>query len=889
MADIFISYASKDKPTVDYLCADLMRRDIDYWIDAVGLLPGTPSWERAIRQAIKEATTVIWVVSPASYESNYVRDEITLARMEKRQIIPVWIDGEVWEQCVPLGTFAYHHADMRGKARYPAGLKRLLEALEGHHPELVVKVEEPTPVPKGVEPRNPYKGLHAFTEKDAGDFFGRSTLVATLTHTLSERLQPERPRFLAVLGVSGAGKSSVVMAGLIPKLKQGGIPHSQDWTYLPRIAPGKRPVQALADALHTKLPNHALSTIETDLKAGGRYLSRLVDKLEGKHVFLYVDQFEEVFTLTQDADERQQFIDLLTTASTDSDGKLITVVSMRADFYGHPMHYPQLGTLITSNQVAVLPMTITELYEAIHKPALLPDVGLRFDDGLMGEIVFELRDQQVALQGALPFLEFTLDRLFEAREGNQLKRHAYERMGGVAGAIGNHAEHVFTTLSAEIQATFGQVFLPLTNVDPTNGEATRRRAKYDEVIRGDDARQKLVNRLVDGRLLTTGRTEEGAIYVEVAHEALFRSWERLTKWVGEAHEDLKLVNQVHTDAAEWDKAGRPDALLWKQARLKLVYAMQKRMNPDWEEWEEAFIEPEQKRLYRELARLETTHERRRTIGDYLAEIGDTRFGVGVKDGVPEIAWVPVQGSDGKKVQLWDYKDKSGTARIGKFAVPDFYLSTYLVTHAQYQAFVDADDGYNNPIWWQGFPEQLEPLKMASIALANSPRNKVSWYQSVAFTRWLDARLRQAQLLPDKHLQVRLPTEWEWQWAARNGREARVFPWGDWRAGVANSREAGLGRPTAVGMYPHGAAACKALDMTGNLREWCANNFDDQNVNYDISIKVLRGGSFSDLQDLARSSYRNYIDPNYGNHNFGFRLVVAPSFATLTSGTLNSAL
>jgi hypothetical protein len=171
----------------------------------------------------------------------------------------------------------------------------------------------------------------------------------------------------------------------------------------------------------------------------------------------------------------------------------------------------------------------------------------------MGEIVFELRDQQVALQGALPFLEFTLDRLFEAREGNQLKRHAYERMGGVAGAIGNHAEHVFTTLSAEIQATFGQVFLPLTNVDPTNGKATRQRAPYDEVIRGDDARQKLVNRLVNGRLLTTGVTEEGAIYVEVAHETLFRSWKRLKDWIGDAQEDLNLVNQVRTDAAEWDK------------------------------------------------------------------------------------------------------------------------------------------------------------------------------------------------------------------------------------------------------------------------------------------------------------------------------------------------
>ena len=243
------------------------------------------------------------------------------------------------------------------------------------------------------------------------------------------------------------------------------------------------------------------------------------------------------------------------------------------------------------------------------------------------------------------------------------------------------------------------------------------------------------------------------------------------------------------------------------------------------------------------------------------------MGVGVKDGVPEIAWVKVTGTGGEKVNF---------GKIGEFAVPDFYLSTYLVTYAQYQAFVDAEDGYNNPIWWQDFPERyrLQKLDGARNKIANAPRDTISWYQSVAFTRWLDARLRQAQLLPDERMQVRLPTEWEWQWAARNGREPRVFPWGDWREGVANSREAGLGRPTAVGMYPHGAADCGALDMAGNLSEWCANNFDDQNVNYNISRKVFRGGSFYYPANYLRSAYRYYGYPSDINNYFGFRCALS---------------
>ena len=879
--DIFISYAHKDHTFVDRLRHDLRSSGVNYWIDVEGLAVGTPSWEMSIRKAIQDCSSVIWVVSPASYDSLYVKDEITIARMKGRTILPVWVDGDHWMDCVPLGTGEIQFADMRGEA-YQDGLKKLLEGLGGKRPELEIKAEVLVPLPTGVEPRNPYKGLHAFTEEDTDDFFGRSELVLTLSQSLQKQLQFNHPRFLAVLGPSGAGKSSVVMAGLIPRLKRGVIPNSQDWTYLPRIVPGDHPLEAFADALHSHMKDQSLSSIETDLRAGVRYLPRLLKKLRGEYVFLYVDQFEELFTLTQDEQERQQFIDLLTSASTNTDTKLITVLSMRADFYGHPMHYPHLGSLITSNQVSVLPMSISELYEAIHQPALLPDVGLVFDDGLVADIVFELRERNVALEGALPFLEFTLARLFEDREGNQLKRRSYEIMGGVAGAIGHHAETLFAKLSPESQVAFSKVFLPLTNIHPDTGEATRRRAKLDDVVR-DDASQKMVENLVQGRLLTTGRSEEGEVYLEVAHEALFRSWQRLKTWTAITQQDLRDIQQIEREAKDWDKKGR--TFIPSAERLQPLYAAINRLelHGQLHPVVQDFLYP-QSMLLTELENPATPEQRRLRIGDDLALLGDPRRGVGVEDGLPNILWLPVVGSNGDH-----------TFEFGEFSIPNFFIAKYQVTNAQYQTFVTAEDGYQNDLWWHDFPKeyQLQELKEQRTKFTNTPRDTLSWYQAVAFSRWLDSQYRKIHLLtrllstialPSQELnnesnwQIRLPSEWEWQWVAQNGIEEREYPWGAWQQGYANTNESGLGRSVAVGMYPHVTAACGAMDMSGNVWEWCLNEYHNVRVVNDFGSnlpKVLRGGSFSYNQTYARSAARYNHAPYHIRNPYGFRLVLTP--------------
>jgi formylglycine-generating enzyme required for sulfatase activity len=419
--------------------------------------------------------------------------------------------------------------------------------------------------------------------------------------------------------------------------------------------------------------------------------------------------------------------------------------------------------------------------------------------------------------------------------------------------------------------------------------------------------------------------------VEVAHEALFRSWARLKDWIALAQEDLILLRQVRNAAHDWQtkrerEPGKDfDYLRWNAERLTLVDAMIERLKPDLNAIEQDFIEPEQARLLREIDLIQTDHKRRRWIGERLATIGDPRSGIGllflpspreaVEEGretsfsgvraVPQIDWLPVTpggeiGIEGKR-----------------YPVQPFYVARYLITYRQFQAFLDAPDGFEDEQWWRGFPEDYIRQEMVAAVAQydNYPRDSISWYQSVAFSRWMNHRY-QGMALPNpvvgtpflvsetaadaqkrvptsddwiigENAEIRLPTEQEWQWMAQNETEARKYPWGAWDGHPrANTTEAGIGdRSTAVGMYPHGAAECGALDVAGNLWEWCLNDYKSPDITEGYGngqSKVLRGGSFGLYQSLAAASYRNYGDPDRRNYAYGLRLVCAAPSASLNS-------
>ena len=311
-------------------------------------------------------------------------------------------------------------------------------------------------LPPTAELRNPYKGLEAFSEKDASDFFGRDQLIDKLIEELQtilarENEETEATRLLAVIGPSGSGKSSVVKAGLLPRLRAGELSCSSEWKYLPCIVPGKHPFNALAEALQSVLPNETCTALRgtlehEDLLGLHTPATRIVGETGGK-VVLVVDQFEELFTLTTSEQERKHFIDLLVMACTKQHGSLLLILTLRADFYGRLIDYQELSERVEKQHKIVPPMRMQELQAAIEKPAALPNVQLLFDEGLVSELLSEIQGQA----GTLPLLQFTLTQLVEtcSKHGRQLTRQAYNEMGGVKGALSQEASRIYDTLPTE--------------------------------------------------------------------------------------------------------------------------------------------------------------------------------------------------------------------------------------------------------------------------------------------------------------------------------------------------------------------------------------------------------------------------------------------------------
>ncbi len=701
---------------------------------------------------------------------------------------------------------------------------------------------------------SPFPGLRPFTPADEDIFFGRERETDAVIKRLTEH------RFVAVVGASGSGKSSLVGAGLIPRLRANAISTdktgSKDWA-LVQFTPGadNHPFEAFINAIFGTFPHlkpsaltrhEQIQTFISSMMQSPKPLDYIIaDALEKlpawAEILFFIDQFEELFTLAHPdtIDPFVRMVDYLT-----KHPRTRVVITMRADFYHRAVEQHRLAELLQDGSYPLSAPAQGALYRMITRPA--ERANLIFEDTLPEQLLTDTGMDA----GALALLAYTLDELYKIaseRGDNHIGYADYEALGGVSGAIGERAEAIFLALPfADDQKThlLGRVFKELVEVDE-RGTATRQRAPLGWF---DEAEHALIRAFADARLLVMG---EGADKdaVEVAHEALFRSWTRLKDWIVEAQEDLILLRQVRNAAHDWEKRAHPDYLRWNHERLQLVYAMIERQNPTLSEVEQDFIEPESARLLRELDDITTSHLRRAKIGDRLAEIGDPRKGIGVlPNGIPDIAWCFVE----KGGEITIRKDGNDAT----FDIKPFYVAKYLTTHAQYQAFVDAPDGYNNPEWWKLFPENCRPQRLFSVTNGNSnaPRDSISWYQSMAFAFWLDHQYRQNGLfeavlgLNPADWKISLPPEWYWQWMAQNGDEARDYPWGAWdKHPRANTTGAGTNnRSTSVGMYPHGIAACGAYDVAGNLWEWCLNDYktiSEVNGYFNEELKVLRGGSF----------------------------------------------
>ncbi len=406
------------------------------------------------------------------------------------------------------------------------------------------------------ELRNPYKGLRAFGEADAPDFFGRDHLVAELVEVVG------RHRLVGVVGPSGCGKSSLVRAGLIPKLRRGALPGSERWL-ITDMYPGARPFAELEAAL-LRVAMDRPGDREARLRAG--HWDWLVEGLLPRdgELLLVIDQFEELFTVTADAGERRRFLDVVAGLVSDPRHRVRVVVTMRADYYDRPLDYPEFGDLLRRGLVSITTPGGDAMLEAAGGPARAE--GLELDPGLAETIVGDVADQP----GGLPLLEYALTELFRHRDGNRLTVEGYRRTGGVLGALSTRAEELYQEQPASGQEAVRQLLLRLVNV-VEGAEDTRRRVLLSELhglaIDGNTL-QAVLDSFVAHRLLTLDRDPESREpTVEVAHEALLGRWGRLRTWIDDRRDDLVLHRRLVAAVDEWRASGQRTEYLVTGGRL----------------------------------------------------------------------------------------------------------------------------------------------------------------------------------------------------------------------------------------------------------------------------------------------------------------------------------
>ena len=403
----------------------------------------------------------------------------------------------------------------------------------------------------------PYRGLFHFGPGDAEYFFGRKSFIKTLFQATQTR------NFIPLLGASGSGKSSVVFAGLVPKLQQEG-----HWQFT-HFRPGSDPFHALALAL---VPLYTTNLNETERLAQARQLAnylrdgdipladvfaQIKHNYPSERVLLIADQFEELYTLCPDETIRRNFLDKLTTFPFERVG-MVLVLTMRADFLGNALSYRPFADVLQNTDLKLGPMNREELTEVIEKPA--QKLGVTFEAGLVERILDDVESEP----GNLPLLEFALTELWQRRQGKELTHLAYTEIGEVQGALARHANEEYDKLSEAQRKEVRRIFIQL--VRPGEGtEDTRRLATKAELGAVNWA---LVKQLADARLVVTSRSEEAQVEtVEVVHEALIRNWGELRGWMDTDRVFRAWQERLRAGMYQWQQIENGDVTGWDESRL----------------------------------------------------------------------------------------------------------------------------------------------------------------------------------------------------------------------------------------------------------------------------------------------------------------------------------
>ncbi|GAB4568606.1 MAG: serine/threonine-protein kinase [Haliangiales bacterium] len=582
-----------------------------------GQLVGTPPYMSPEQwlAADVDGRTDIWAVGLLLYE--LIVGHHPLAPLSEHSLKQI----RAFEQPMPSA----HHADIA----MPAALADLIDKCLAKQPcdrfaTARALLDELEALQLGHTSRrlghaaHPYAGLASFQERDADRFFGRDYDIRAVVTQLD--VQP----LMALIGPSGIGKSSFARAGIVPRLKSSGI----RWeTHV--IRPGRAPMDALAsvlaplvgDELDTPANDHDLRPIvRRRLRREPGYLGtvlrdrvrrRVAQDISPEKILLFIDQFEELYTLTADADERRAFIRCLLGMADDPTSPLRLVLAIRSDFLDRAAEDRDFISAVRDGGYFLTAPQRDGLRDALARPAEMS--GYRFESTNMLE---GMLDTLEASTNPLPLLQFTAAKLWDARDRTQrlLTEAAYEALGGIDGALASHADAVLTSLSPPEQAVARTLFLHL--VTPERTRALTSTAELCQLANPPEAAQRVLDHLIQARLLVVHDNNEPGTHqrrvdraqvadsaasatdrdssaahnsngnrqhdddndsidtdhrgasVEIVHESLIHSWPTLSHWIDEGQEDIAFLGQLRAAAKLWQRRGRPRGLLWRDDAMR---------------------------------------------------------------------------------------------------------------------------------------------------------------------------------------------------------------------------------------------------------------------------------------------------------------------------------
>ncbi|NEQ49185.1 MAG: TIR domain-containing protein [Leptolyngbya sp. SIO3F4] len=548
------------------LCRDFQRDNI--FKDQASIKGGS-SFGDVIEQAISDAQVMLVIMGPTwltatgaagagiANPEDWVRREIELALKLDKPIIPVLLEGAKMPLLDQLPASLQALTERNGVAVDITNDRRFGNDMD----DLVGRLEELIGASLTAKDSGicPYKGLEFFdwVGDDPNYFFGREKLVGELL----ERVLTAN--FMALVGASGNGKSSVLRAGLLYQLTLGErISGSDRWEIL-ITRPEVHPMESLATAFVSNSGSRLdrageLAQAMELLAKGAVGLQRLVQVSEAPRTVLVIDQFEEVFTRCDSPEEREQFFAVLMGALEKAGDKLCLIIAMRADFVGKCLEqaYGGLAEQVQQHLISVLPLTADELKDAICKPA--EQAGLIVEPSLVTQILNDIE----GAPGSLPLLQYTLKELWQRRQKSTLMLSAYQDLGGINGTLDKRATEIYNSFDDDQQRTVQHIFQQLTQLGEGT-EDTRRRVFLDnlvsEPLHPAERVRTVIDRLSDkeNRLLVTnevvGKDEakERRAIVDVAHEALIRHWRLLRQWIEKNRDLLRQQRRIEVAANEW--------------------------------------------------------------------------------------------------------------------------------------------------------------------------------------------------------------------------------------------------------------------------------------------------------------------------------------------------